>query len=230
MGVFDKIKSLFIIEEPAVEGTADTGTTGSADKTAAQDAAANVPVQAQQPSTGNIPAGKVTDKFTDTLMKALSDNNIEGFDYLEFRQGLLSLSKMPMDEATRFQAAFSMAQAMGATPMRLIETGNTYLKVLEGELSKFNEAVANQSNALIGSKQSELKQLKELILQKEQQLQKIGEEIKQHQERTNLLHKELAESTSKVESTKNNFLATYQNISDTIKNDISNIQKYLTNK
>ena len=230
MGVFDKIKSLFIIEEPATEATADATNAGSTNTVVAKDARAGTVVQSEQPVAGGSTSGKVTDKFTDTLMKALADNNIEGFDYLEFRQGLLSLAKMPMDEATRFQAAFSMAQAMGATPMRLVETGNAYLKVLEGELSKFNEAVANQSNAQIGSKQSELKQLKELILQKEQQLQKIGEEIKQHQERTNLLHKELAESTNKVETTKNNFLATYQSISDTIKNDISNIQKYLTNK
>ncbi len=230
MGVFDKIKSLFIVEEGPTQA-GDVAKVNTIPQETANDAtSSNAEVRQQDGGNAAVSAGKVTEKFSDTLMKALADNNVDGFDYMEFRQGLLSLSKMPMDEATRFQAAFSMAQAMGATPLRLIETGNGYLKVLEGELSKFNEAVANQSNALIGSKQSEIKQLKELMLQKEQQLQKLSEEIKQHQDRTNILHRELAESTSKVESTKNNFLATYQSITDTIKTDISNIQKYLTNK
>jgi len=228
MSVFDKIKSLFIVEEESVQNQNNPS----------QDAKINTTpttVETSKTNTTTNPTptnsgGTITDKFTDVLLKALSDNNIEGFDYLEFRQGLLSLAKMPMDEATRFQAAFSMAQAMGATPQKLIETGNLYLKVLEGELNKFNEAVVNQSNTMIGSKQSEIKQLNEFIQQKSQQIKKLTEELQQHQQRIDVLNKELAESNSKVENTKNNFLATYKNVTDTIKSDISNIQKYLANK
>lgn len=228
MSVFDKIKSLFIVEEESVQNQNNASqepknntTTTTVDTPKPNTASTTTPTNS---------SGTITDKFTDVLLKALSDNNIEGFDYLEFRQGLLSLAKMPMDEATRFQAAFSMAQAMGATPQKLIETGNQYLKVLEGELNKFNEAVVNQSNTLIGSKQSEIKQLNEFIQQKSIQIKKLTEELQQHQQRIDVLNKELAESNSKVENTKNNFLATYKNVTDTIKSDISNIQKYLANK
>jgi len=228
MSVFDKIKSLFIVEEESVQNQNNPSQDAKINTTPT-----NVETSKTNTTTNPTPTnsgGTITDKFTDVLLKALSDNNIEGFDYLEFRQGLLSLAKMPMDEATRFQAAFSMAQAMGATPQKLIETGNQYLKVLEGELNKFNEAVVNQSNTMIGSKQSEIKQLNEFIQQKSQQIKKLTEELQQHQQRIDVLNKELAESNSKVENTKNNFLATYKNVTDTIKSDISNIQKYLANK
>ena len=111
-----------------------------------------------------------------------------------------------------------------------MDTGNQYLKVLEGELNKFNEAVANQSNTLIGGKQSEMKQLNEFIQQKSTQIKKLTEEMQQHQQRIEVLEKELSEANSKVETTKSNFIATYKNVSDAIKSDILNIQKYLSNK
>ena len=229
MGVFDKIKSLFIVEEDAGQNQNPLDAVTNEKATTTQPKVETPTIQTPKPTQVNS-SGTITDKFTDVLMKALSDNNIEGFDYLEFRQGLLSLSKMPMDEGTRFQAAFSMAQAMGATPQRLVDTGNQYLKVLEGELNKFNEAVANQSNTLIGGKQSEMKQLNEFIQQKSTQIKKLTEEMQQHQQRIEVLEKELSEANSKVETTKSNFIATYKNVSDAIKSDILNIQKYLSNK
>ena len=53
--------------------------------------------------------GKVSSKFMEILFKAMEDNNLDGFDYLEFKQSLKSLEKMPMDEQTRFKSAFAMA-------------------------------------------------------------------------------------------------------------------------
>ena len=73
----------------------------------------------------------------DVLAEALQNNNIDGVDYFEFRQSLLSLSKISMDEKTRYQSAFAMAQAMGATPKQLIETAEHYLNVLKNEEHKF---------------------------------------------------------------------------------------------
>ena len=113
MGVFDKIKSLFIVEEDAGQNQNPLDAVTTEKATTTQPKVETPTIQTPKPTQVNS-SGTITDKFTDVLMKALSDNNIEGFDYLEFRQGLLSLSKMPMDEGTRFQAAFSMAQVMGA--------------------------------------------------------------------------------------------------------------------
>ncbi|MBK7138067.1 MAG: hypothetical protein IPH74_03180 [Bacteroidetes bacterium] len=47
----------------------------------------------------SLPAA-VDDKIRDTPLQALADNNMEGFDYFEFKQSLATLSKMPLDEAS----------------------------------------------------------------------------------------------------------------------------------
>ncbi len=87
--------------------------------------------------------GKVSTKFMEILFKAMEDNNLDGFDYLEFKQSLKSLEKMLMDEATRFKSAFAMAQRMKATPALLVKTANHYLNILKQEEQKFENASVN---------------------------------------------------------------------------------------
>ena len=40
---------------------------------------------------------------------------------------------MPMDEQTRFQSAFAMAQTLGATTEHLMHSANHYLEILKKE-------------------------------------------------------------------------------------------------
>ena len=100
--------------------------------------------QAGEPIPANIPAkapvvkespagdpGKVNDKFTEVLFSAMERDNQEGFDYLEFKQSLRSLEKMPMDEATRYQSALAMAKTLGANPVLLQQSAAHYLNVLK---------------------------------------------------------------------------------------------------
>ena len=48
-----------------------------------------------------------TDKRTaGMIIGALEKSNLQGFDYLEFRQSVDGLAKLSMDEATRYQSAF----------------------------------------------------------------------------------------------------------------------------
>ena len=56
---------------------------------------------------------------------------MEGFDYLEYKQSLQSLEKMNMDNQTRYQSAFAMAQTMGAKAKNLIDSAQYYLKVMQ---------------------------------------------------------------------------------------------------
>ena len=76
MGVFDKIKSLFIVEEDAGQNQnpLDAVTTEKAITT--QPKVETPTIQTPKPTQVNS-SGTITDKFTDVLMKALSDNNIE---------------------------------------------------------------------------------------------------------------------------------------------------------
>ena len=137
------LKSLFFVEDE--EAAKKTGEM--------QPAKPQVPASAPvvKESTGGEP-GKVSDKFTQVLFSAMERDNQEGFDYLEFKQSLRSLEKMPMDEATRYQSALAMAKTLGATPPGLLQSAAHYMNVLRLEEKKFGDALAKQEAEKIGQK------------------------------------------------------------------------------
>ena len=131
--MFDRLKSLFIVED---EGPKKSS---KAYQPQAEEQKGTPPAKSQQKtrSTRPVAGGKVTSKFTNILFGAMEKNDQEGFDYLEFKQSLQNLAKMPMDEATRFKSAFAMAQTMGVTPDLLVKSAEFYIQVLDGEKNLF---------------------------------------------------------------------------------------------
>jgi len=179
------------------------------------------------PINTTVPAGKATSKFTDILLKAMEANNIAGFDYLEYKQSLHKLAKMPMDEPTRYQSAYAAASTMGATPKQLVETAHFYIDILKKEESKFAQALANQKSKQIGDKEQLIKQHDNLIKEKSKQIESLKKEIAQHQTKSEQMKKSISSATVKVETTKNNFVASYNLVISQIHNDIANMKKYL---
>ncbi|MDX1940300.1 MAG: hypothetical protein SFU99_07100 [Saprospiraceae bacterium] len=211
--MFKNIKSLFIVEEEPKKEVA---------KSVAKD-----PPKPATEATPDIPSGQASQEFMDILFKAMQDNNIEGFDYLEFKKSLLSLKQMQMDEPTRYQSAFAMAQTLGATPEKLVQTAQHYLDVLKNEEQKFQKAAANQQEKLIGTREQEIAQIDAALKTKAEQIKQLTQEIEQHQQQAAALKKEIAEATIKVETTKHNFVASYQQLAAQIAADIENIKEYL---
>ena len=211
-----KFKSVFVVEE------ATQAAAGSAEKPSPAPAAAP-----QAPVNQPVAPGSVTDKFMDILLGALEKNNQPGFDYLEFRQALKNLAKMPMDEVTRFQSAYAMAQTMGVTPVKLVESAKSYLDVLAQEQTRFNEAHALQRNKLIGTREEEIKNLEAMIAQKSEQIRQLTQQIEEHRQRGETIRKEIAESTDKIETTKADFDATFGVVAGQIEADMSKIQEHL---
>lgn len=219
------LKSLFIIEDEEskkpVKGKKQAADQPKKGTSSAKTTASPTPTPAT-PSPG-----KVSSKFINILLKAMDSNNLEGFDYLEFKQSLKSLEKMPMDDATRYQSAFAMAQTMGATPQKLMETANHYLNILATEEKKFEEALAAQRQKQIGSKESQIKKLEEVVANKAAQIKQLTKEIEEHQKQANSLKKEIGGAVVKVESTKNDFIASYEKLISQINADVENMKQYL---
>ncbi len=229
MGFVDKLKSLFIVEEPgsakkakskpAPNKTADKETTPKSNSTPKSNESAGV-------SSGPQP-GQPTAKFMEIMFGAMEKHNLDGFDYLEFKQSLKSLEKMPMDEQTRFQSAFAMAKTMGATPQKLIDAAAHYLKVLLHEEKKFEQALENQRARQIGGREKQIKDLEVGIQQKAQHIKKLTQEIEQSQKQLAGIKSEISGAVSKVETTKNNFIASYNVVVSQIQSDVENMKKYL---
>lgn len=160
-------------------------------------------------------------------MGALEKNNQAGFDYFEFRQALRNLSKMPMDEPTRFQSANAMAQTMGITPAALIESARFYLNVLQNEEARFNEAHAQQRGKLIGNREEQIKNLEATIQQKTEQIKQLTQQIEEHRRQSDQIRQEVSDSTIKIETTKADFDATFATVVGQIQDDVAKIQQYL---
>ena len=63
---------------------------------------------------------KLDKKSVAFLLKAIKENNLPGFDYLEFKQSLNGLKKMDMDETTAIKSAFTTGSTVGLTKSKLI--------------------------------------------------------------------------------------------------------------
>lgn len=178
-------------------------------------------------SSSTAPAGKANSKFTDILLQAMEVNNLDGFDYLEYKHSLHNLAKMPMDEQTRYQSAYAAASTMGATPAKLVKTAHFYIDVLKKEEAKFGQALANQKDKQIGDKSQLIQQHDNLVKEKNKQIEKLKKEIADHQAKSEQMKKSISAATVKVETTKNNFVASYNLVLSQIKRDIENMKKYL---
>lgn len=221
-----KFKSVFVFEE---EGGGVQNANAEKQHPAEMTSPPSKPNAASLPQTSSAPpsSGSVSDKFVEVLASALEKNNQEGFDYFEFRQSLKNLSKMPMDEQTRFQSAYAMAQTMGVTSTKLMESAKHYLGVLQGEQARFGEAHAQQKSKLIGNREEEAKILDAATLQKAEQIKQLTQEIEQNRSRSEQIRKEISETTVKIESTKADFEATFANVVSQIQDDMAKIQQHL---
>ncbi|MEY3194997.1 MAG: hypothetical protein RIQ78_1094 [Bacteroidota bacterium] len=209
-----KFKSIFIAEELSQQpATAEV----------------SPPAAAVAAPTAELDAVSTTNnKFIDVLATALEQNNQEGFDYFEFRQSLINLAKMPMDEATRYKSAFAMAQTMGIDALKLIDSAVFYGKVMAGEQDRFNDAHEQQRAKLIGNREEELKHLDATVLQKQAQITQLNGEIENHQREQGQIKQEIAEATIKIETTKAEFEIALNVVVAHLQSDIQKMKQYLT--
>ena len=125
-----KLKSLFVVED---ESAAKLTKEKEEVETVPESTTPVAPQVDEFVDSSATPSpGKVDTKFLNILLGAMDKNNLDGFDYLEYRQSLLNLSKMAMDEATKYKSAFAAAQTMGATPQKLVDTFKRGAKVQPG--------------------------------------------------------------------------------------------------
>jgi len=219
--MLNKLKSLFIVEDESTDKKAQE--TANESKSTSSNSASTGKSEAKMSN----PDAKPSKKFLDVLLKAIEANNLEGFDYLEYKQSLQSLSNMDMDEITRFQSALAMAKTMGANKTNLIKSAKHYLGILKEEEKKFMEAVENQRTKQISNKENKLKQLTNLIKEKEQKIKSLEAEIEKHKATLAKEKENINQSAAKVEATKDGFLAAYKQVYSQIQNDIDKMQSHL---
>jgi len=232
MSMLKKLKNIFIVEDDAfVEAETKGKGSGKSSAKAASDnktapKSANVPKSRVDKSTPN-PSVKPDHKFVDLLLKAIEDNNIEGFDYLEFKQSVQSLTKVESDEGKRYQSAFAMAGAMGLTKSKLFSSAKRYAGVLDSEEKKFAEAFNAQRQKQINERESKGKLLSKSIKDKEAQIKKLQAEIEKEKKQLGSIETDISKAMAKVEATKEGFYSAYHMVLKQIKDDLDKITTYI---
>lgn len=172
-------------------------------------------------------SGSVNEKFTEMLLGAMNTANMEGFDYIEYKQAIQNLVNLPMDEATRFKSAFAMAQTLGASKEKILQSGQYYLDILKQEQQKFSAAAARQREQQVGSKEVEHKEMGNTIQQKAEQIKLLTAEIEQLRQKQEALNNEITEAASKVDATSADFEVSYQHIVGKIQHDLQQINQLI---
>ncbi len=217
MGIdLNKLKSLFIV-------TDETNKTETTDNTTNQQTTND---STSQQVVTNTTGGQADNSIIETLFKAMSENNVQGFDYFEYKQSLKTLLGM-LDEPTAFKSAYATAATMGLTKQKLIDSANFYIKVLDKEKEKFTQAVDAQVAANIKGKESEIEQAKNQINEKSEMIRKLTDEISALQQKMNEIQSHIIQATQKIQATSANFEASYQKIASDIKADVEKINQHI---
>ncbi len=218
--LFKNLKSIFVVDEGSKV------TTPREDKPPTEQKS-KTEVPRKTALEVEIGEGEVNAKFTNILLKAIEANNQQGFDYLEFKKSLQNLQKMGMDEQTIYQSAYATAQTMGATPKALIDSAEHYLQVLGKEEEKFGLALSKQREKQIDGRHREMQTLQEGIAKKKAKIKELQEQVTADENRLTKIADSIKEAAEKVESTNQDFIASYRNLVTQIKQDVTNIKEFL---
>lgn len=218
--MFKKLKALFVVEDPTAPATKEP-TKDKVEKVASAE-------QVAVPSSEDIkvePGAKPTAKFVNVLMKAIDEANQKGFDYLEYKQSLQSLSGMDMNIETQYQSALAMAKTMGASADGLIKSATFYQDILKREDAKFQRALQQQMNKQITGRKTDLQKHEQVILEKKKLIEKLTLEIKEHEAQLKKLKSGMSGAQGKLENTRKGFAIAYHTVFDQIDKDIQQMKK-----
>ncbi len=216
------LKSLFIVDDSADEKKEPTEKNKEQPK---KEVAENKPTPSNTQTTTTT--GNVDNAIIDKLLGAIEKNNLEGFDYLEFKKALKALEKIPMDEATKYRSTFATASTMGVTLEKLVESTTHYIKVLDNENNTFLKAFEGQLTSKVGNKEKEIVQFEAIIKEKSERIKQLTEEITKHQSQIAELRKVVDESKTKIDKTKNDFKLSYLHLRTQLEQDVEKMKQYL---
>ena len=242
------LKSLFIVTEPEAEGAAPAEGEREGRPSAkplsdrrtgapASPARGTTEAPAGRPSARNPtprPApeaarakGTVNAQIVERLLDAVDTNDLEGFDYLEYKRSLQAMASLPMDEATRYRSAFATASTVGATVEKLLSSVDYYLHVLEKERSSFDGVVERQFGEQVGDRRGELEAIDARIAEKEERIRALQSEIEQHRADATSIADGIAAAEAKIQNTKIDFGASYDYVRQLFTADAEKMRQYL---
>lgn len=213
--LFRRLKSIFVVEKRSSESSP------SADL----DTSANTNTDLQERFDLDELTAEVKPEYLDILFEAMEENNFEGYDYLEFRESILSLKDLEMDDNTKLKSAVAMAKSLGADLPKLISTAKEYLQILSKEEKKFASVLQRQVQERIIGNEHSIDDLKALIASRQDEIERIHLEIKNLELRMQEKKEQLRDAATKLETVNISFRKTYDYLANALRKDISDLEK-----
>ncbi len=170
---------------------------------------------------------RLDQKSVSFLLKAIKENNLPGFDYLEFKQSLQALKAMNIDITTAIKSAFTTGSTVGLTKSKLIASAEHYKKVLLKEKQQFDTALQKQMTQRVHGKKEEKESLTKRIASYRAKISELENEIISYQEKLAKADGEIKSAKGKIEQTKNKFENTFDDFMGQIDHDIELLKDIL---
>ncbi|MEM9928672.1 MAG: hypothetical protein AAF840_02530 [Bacteroidota bacterium] len=167
------------------------------------------------------------DRFANVLMKALEDKNLEGFDYLEFKQSVAKLKEIGMDHDTALRAAFGTGSTVGLTLEKLVKTAKYYTEVLQDEKSKFMNSMEKHLMSNVEGKAKETGELKKKIANWEAKIEQLQEEVAKAKAKIAAADELINTAKDKATMNQQGFDQALKVITGIIREDVANITRVL---
>ncbi len=166
-------------------------------------------------------------KSVSFLLKAIQENNLPGFDYLEFKQALKGLRDMNMDDNTAIKSAFTTGKTVGLSKAKLISSAEHYRQVLIKEKQQFDTALQKQLDQRVHGRKKEKGTLTQKIAGYEKKIKELETEILKIKDRLGRADAEIEDAKSKINGTKDKFETTYQSFIGEIDRDLDLLKSVL---
>lgn len=178
------------------------------------------------PMPAVVTAG-VNTEMLEILNKAVENANIEGFDYLEFREALAGYATLPMTEQQKFEAVFNTVKVMGVTFDKLIASIDHYLGVVSKQRDAFMANVDNAVKEQVDDKNAEITKDEQTIADAIAEINRLNEVVVQTQQGVLAKKNEVAQNQQQIDMTRSSFESTYNVVVGRLNEDKTKMTTFL---
>lgn len=170
--------------------------------------------------------GEVDENIKEQLVQVLLESNVEGYDYLEFRDSINNMQAVIPSEPDRYKAAFAAVSSIVSVD-KLTETADYYLSRLDSKKLEFEEAAKAMYEQNVTGKEKDVDSIEQSIAEKQEQITRLNQEISELQQSKMGLQNEAINEKAKIEKVNLNFNTTFDEIYKSIEQDKVKINTYL---
>lgn len=175
----------------------------------------------------DLPEG-LNSKMISVILSAIKEGHIDQFDYLKFKQSVLSMQKMGMDEETSIKSAFATASTMGLTKAGLLKTVDHYANIINKEKDEFAQTLKKQISVQIEKPRLEAENADTEIQKRRDQIAQLEKEIKILQQKKETVGETITTNTQKINMTRDAYAEVYQAFMSSITNDKTLIDQLIS--